>query len=229
MVAGTVVMLMVVQAGCKKNLHLPLAQKRQNGVNPAPGGRPWTDGLRTRSGPEGSSRSEFCSGHVFGLPPPEAAGLAFLRMTPSDDTPTPEDIPLPPIEEGGFFDAPLAPAPVAPPEPRKTAERSGPYRVLARKYRPQHFDDLIGQDATVRILRRAFQLGRVAHAFMLTGVRGVGKTTTARIIARALNCIGVDGQGGPTADLVVSVPIARRFSPIVTPTCWRWMPPRARA
>ena len=121
-------------------------------------------------------------------------------MTPSDDTSTPEEIPLPPIEEGGFFDAPSAPAPVAVPEPKKTAERSGPYRVLARKYRPQHFDDLIGQDATVRILRRAFQLGRVAHSFMLTGVRGVGKTTTARIIARALNCIGVDGQGGPTAD-----------------------------
>ncbi|WP_336944856.1 DNA polymerase III subunit gamma/tau [Asaia sp. HN010] len=121
-------------------------------------------------------------------------------MTPSDDTPTSEEIPLPPMEEGGFFDAPSAPAPAASPEPKKTAERSGPYRVLARKYRPQHFDDLIGQDATVRILRRAFQLGRVAHAFMLTGVRGVGKTTTARIIARALNCIGVDGQGGPTAD-----------------------------
>ncbi|NVN23333.1 DNA polymerase III subunit gamma/tau [Asaia siamensis] len=121
-------------------------------------------------------------------------------MTPSDDIPTPEEIPLPPMEEGGFFDAPPAPTPILTPEPQKPAERSGPYRVLARKYRPQHFDDLIGQDATVRILRRAFQLGRVAHAFMLTGVRGVGKTTTARIIARALNCIGVDGQGGPTAD-----------------------------
>nr|WP_253736139.1 DNA polymerase III subunit gamma/tau [Granulibacter bethesdensis] len=75
-----------------------------------------------------------------------------------------------------------------------------PYRVLARQYRPRHFDDLIGQDALVRTLRNAFALNRVAHAFMLTGVRGVGKTTTARIIARALNCTGVDGQGGPTAD-----------------------------
>jgi DNA polymerase-3 subunit gamma/tau len=74
------------------------------------------------------------------------------------------------------------------------------YRVLARKYRPATFDDLIGQDATVRILRNAFALNRVAHAFMLTGVRGVGKTTTARIIARALNCVGPDGTGGPTAD-----------------------------
>lgn len=74
------------------------------------------------------------------------------------------------------------------------------YRVLARKYRPTRFDDLIGQDAMIRVLRNAFALGRIAHAFMLTGVRGVGKTTTARIIARALNCIGPDGQGGPTAD-----------------------------
>jgi DNA polymerase-3 subunit gamma/tau len=74
------------------------------------------------------------------------------------------------------------------------------YRVLARKYRPTQFADLIGQEAMVRTLRNAFATGRVAHAFMLTGVRGVGKTTTARIIARALNCIGPDGRGGPTAD-----------------------------
>ena len=74
------------------------------------------------------------------------------------------------------------------------------YRVLARKYRPTTFDDLIGQETMVRILRNAFAIGRVAHAFMLTGVRGVGKTTTARIIARALNCVGPDGTGGPTAD-----------------------------
>jgi len=72
--------------------------------------------------------------------------------------------------------------------------------VLARKYRPAHFEDLIGQDAMVRTLRNAFATGRVAHAFMLTGVRGVGKTTTARIIARAFNCSGPDGTGGPTAD-----------------------------
>jgi DNA polymerase-3 subunit gamma/tau len=75
-----------------------------------------------------------------------------------------------------------------------------PYRVLARKYRPTNFGDLIGQEAMVRTLRNAFAVGRVAHAFMLTGVRGVGKTTTARIIARALNCTGADGQGGPTVD-----------------------------
>src|SRR5271163_5317306 len=72
------------------------------------------------------------------------------------------------------------------------------YRVLARKYRPSTFAELIGQEAMVRTLSNAFATGRVAHAFILTGVRGVGKTTTARIIARALNCIGPDGTGGPT-------------------------------
>ncbi|MGC2415000.1 MAG: DNA polymerase III subunit gamma/tau [Stellaceae bacterium] len=72
------------------------------------------------------------------------------------------------------------------------------YRVLARKYRPQTFAEVIGQEAMVRTLSNAIATGRIAHAFILTGVRGVGKTTTARIIARALNCIGPDGTGGPT-------------------------------
>lgn len=72
------------------------------------------------------------------------------------------------------------------------------YRVLARKYRPRHFDELIGQDALVRTLTNAIESGRIAHAFMLTGVRGVGKTTTARIIAKALNYTGPDGKAGPT-------------------------------
>lgn len=75
---------------------------------------------------------------------------------------------------------------------------SQPYRVLARKYRPQSFDELIGQDTLVRTLKNAIESGRIAHAFMLTGVRGVGKTTTARIIAKALNYTGPDGQAGPT-------------------------------
>ena len=73
-----------------------------------------------------------------------------------------------------------------------------PYRVLARKYRPRNFAELIGQEALVRTLGNAIATGRLAHAFILTGVRGVGKTTTARIIARALNCVGPDGSGGPT-------------------------------
>jgi DNA polymerase-3 subunit gamma/tau len=72
------------------------------------------------------------------------------------------------------------------------------YRVLARKYRPSTFAELIGQEAMVRTLTNAIATGRIAHAFILTGVRGVGKTTTARILARALNCIGPDGKGGPT-------------------------------
>jgi DNA polymerase-3 subunit gamma/tau len=70
---------------------------------------------------------------------------------------------------------------------------AGEYRVLARKYRPSDFTGLIGQEALVRTLKNAFATGRIAHAFMLTGVRGVGKTTTARIVARALNCVGPDG------------------------------------
>ena len=75
------------------------------------------------------------------------------------------------------------------------------YRVLARKYRPQRFDDLIGQDGMVRTLRNAFTSGRIPQAWMLTGVRGVGKTTTARILARGLNYLRADGSGGPTVDL----------------------------
>jgi DNA polymerase III subunit gamma/tau len=78
-------------------------------------------------------------------------------------------------------------------------EAGAAYRVLARKYRPRRFDELIGQEALVRTLTNAIATGRIAHAFILTGVRGVGKTTTARILARGLNCIGRDGTGGPTA------------------------------
>ena len=110
-----------------------------------------------------------------------------------------DKLPAPEPAGPGLFgdDAPAVAPPAAPLAPELAAPA---YRVLARKYRPTVFDDLIGQEAMVRTLRNAFALGRVAHAFMLTGVRGVGKTTTARIIARALNCIGPDGTGGPTAD-----------------------------
>ena len=75
------------------------------------------------------------------------------------------------------------------------------YRVLARKYRPSNFDDLIGQDAMVRTLSNAFETGRIAQGYMLTGVRGVGKTTTARILARGLNFEREDGSGAPTVNL----------------------------
>lgn len=79
-------------------------------------------------------------------------------------------------------------------------DSSQPYRVLARKYRPQNFAQLIGQDAMVQTLGNAIKRDRLAHAFLMTGVRGVGKTSTARLIAKALNCVGPDGQGGPTID-----------------------------
>ncbi len=78
------------------------------------------------------------------------------------------------------------------------ADDNQEYRVLARKYRPQNFDELVGQDALVTTLKNAIDSGRIAHAFMLTGIRGTGKTTTARIIAKALNYTGADGTAGPT-------------------------------
>lgn len=108
----------------------------------------------------------------------------------SDDTHA-----APPADEPGFagFD-PASPA-------ARASTSASPYRVLARKYRPAHFGDLIGQDAMVRTLTNAFAAGRIPQAWMLTGVRGVGKTTTARILARALNYQTPDGGGGPTTDL----------------------------
>ncbi len=74
------------------------------------------------------------------------------------------------------------------------------YQVLARKYRPETFADLVGQDAMVRTLKNAFEADRIAQAFVMTGIRGTGKTTTARIIAKGMNCVGTDGSGGPTTD-----------------------------
>jgi DNA polymerase-3 subunit gamma/tau len=105
-----------------------------------------------------------------------------------------------------FGDPVLAPAPApAPPKPVATPAApppapTTPYRVLARKYRPQTFSQLIGQEAMVQTLANAIRRERLAHAFLMTGVRGVGKTSTARLIAKALNCIGPDGQGGATID-----------------------------
>ncbi|MEP3227489.1 MAG: DNA polymerase III subunit gamma/tau [Parasphingorhabdus sp.] len=96
----------------------------------------------------------------------------------------------PDIFAAGGVEAPLGPAPAA----------AQPYRVLARKYRPSNFSELIGQDAMVQTLGNAIKRDRLAHAFLMTGVRGVGKTSTARLIAKALNCIGEDGQGSATID-----------------------------
>ncbi|MBX7456901.1 DNA polymerase III subunit gamma/tau [Qipengyuania sp. 1NDH17] len=124
---------------------------------------------------------------------PSAAELeAAGQNSMFGDAPEPEPAPAPapaPTEQT----AENAPAPAD--EPSDTAQ---PYRVLARKYRPQTFAELIGQDAMVRTLANAIARDRLAHAFLMTGVRGVGKTSTARLIAKALNCIGPDGEGGPT-------------------------------
>ena len=96
-----------------------------------------------------------------------------------------------------------------------------PYRVLARKYRPRTFDDLIGQDAMVRTLSNAFETGRIPQAWMLTGVRGVGKTTTARILARGLNYQlpgTARARAGRRSACRSSACIARRSSTAATST-----------
>ncbi len=114
-----------------------------------------------------------------------------------DDDAPPERDP----DTSDMFGAP-PPAAVAA-KPQGSVEADGKaYQVLARKYRPQTFEDLIGQEAMVRTLRNAFSTGRIAHAFMLTGVRGVGKTTTARLLARALNYESATVHE-PTLDLSV--------------------------
>ncbi len=120
---------------------------------------------------------------------------------PDSETETPSAAELEAAGQNSMFgnaaEEPLAapdPQPVAAPDPAQ------PYRVLARKYRPQTFSQLIGQEPMVQTLANAIRRDRLAHAFLMTGVRGVGKTSTARLIAKALNCIGPDGEGGPTID-----------------------------
>ncbi len=175
----------------------PLDNLREVGGGRAPC-LPW-------SGPEGSSRGEFRLGRCpasHSLPPVHAA----RPCRPGGWRPS---------HAGLFQDA----APEGAPEGYRMACRlyrtvpvclatrarwrrlhaAAAYRVLARKYRPPRSTTSSARKRWC-VLRNAFAIGRVAHAFMLTGVRGVGKTTTARIIARALNCVGPDGNGGPTAD-----------------------------
>ncbi len=117
-----------------------------------------------------------------------------------------EDVPERDPDTADIFGAPEpAPVPAAAPAPAPVAEpqdQGAAYTVLARKYRPRNFEDLIGQEAMVRTLTNAFASGRIAHAFMLTGVRGVGKTTTARLLARALN-FESDTVHQPSVDLSV--------------------------
>jgi DNA polymerase-3 subunit gamma/tau len=135
---------------------------------------------------------------MFGSEPPEdevqptAAELEEAGQSALFGAPEPKPAPTP-----------AAPPPVAPAEPpaaAPAAPAAQPYRVLARKYRPQTFAELIGQDPMVQTLANAIRRDRLAHAFLMTGVRGVGKTSTARLIAKALNCVGPDGNGGPTID-----------------------------
>lgn len=114
---------------------------------------------------------------------------------------TPSAAELEAAGQNSMFGGAEAPAPAAEtPAPAPTPDANQPYRVLARKYRPQTFSELIGQEPMVRTLGNAIERDRLAHAFLMTGVRGVGKTSTARLIAKALNCIGTDGTGGPTID-----------------------------
>jgi DNA polymerase-3 subunit gamma/tau len=139
------------------------------------------------------------SGDMFGGEPPEGeTGEA-----------KPSAAELEAAGQSALFGAPAEPPQAAISEPAPTPLQDNstpapaaaqPYRVLARKYRPQTFSELIGQEPMVRTLANAIERERLAHAFLMTGVRGVGKTSTARLIAKALNCIGPDGQGGPTID-----------------------------
>ena len=119
-------------------------------------------------------------------------------MTDADLTLDPE----PPEDERDPNTADIFPAAPAGAAPASDGASGDPYVVLARKYRPRTFEDLIGQEAMVRTLKNAFTAGRIAHAFMLTGVRGVGKTTTARLLARALNYES-DTVHQPSVDLTV--------------------------
>ncbi|RZK03291.1 MAG: DNA polymerase III subunit gamma/tau [Novosphingobium sp.] len=125
----------------------------------------------------------------------EAAGQSALFGEPAPPAAVPPE-PAPVLPVAVSAPPPPVSAPVAAP----SAPAAQPYRVLARKYRPQTFAQLIGQEPMVQTLANAIKRDRLAHAFLMTGVRGVGKTSTARLIAKALNCVGADGQGGPTID-----------------------------
>ncbi len=129
---------------------------------------------------------------------PSAAELEEAGQSALFGAPEPE--PSEPVEREPQAAAPNPPTITRDPSEAAAEVAAQPYRVLARKYRPQTFSELIGQDAMVQTLGNAIKRDRLAHAFLMTGVRGVGKTSTARLIAKALNCIGPDGQGGPTID-----------------------------
>ena len=141
-------------------------------------GPPWEDGEED-SAPTAAELEAAGQNSMFGDPAPEPPAPP-KQATPAPAAAEPKSAASDPVPAG---------------EPA-----AQPYRVLARKYRPQTFSELIGQEPMVRTLGNAIKRDRLAHAFLMTGVRGVGKTSTARLIAKALNCIGPDGQGGPTID-----------------------------
>ncbi|WP_340586465.1 DNA polymerase III subunit gamma/tau [Erythrobacter alti] len=154
---------------------------------------PWADDTQEAEAKPSAAELEAAGQNaLFGEPEPAISSQPTADNAPDVEppvaaTPAPEK---PAALEGGD----------AAPLPKPPAETAQPYRVLARKYRPQTFSQLIGQEPMVRTLGNAIERDRLAHAFLMTGVRGVGKTSTARLIAKALNCVGPDGQGGPTID-----------------------------
>ena len=166
----------------------------------------WTWHSPTWSDPDGSSHNEFAAGHPAPTFPPVSVEKTSTNvdehsneiMMPDSNNPdfAERDPDMPDDALGLGLDLPPVSKPAAP----SVSTGGVAYRVLARKYRPQTFAELIGQDAMVQTLGNAIKRDRLAHAFLMTGVRGVGKTSTARLIAKALNCIGKDGQGGPTID-----------------------------
>ena len=149
-------------------------------------GLPWETGAGDApddNAPSAAELEDAGQGSMFGAAEPEPVAPPATEVPPAKETPDVAlTVPSEPLVE------PTAPDPAQ------------PYRVLARKYRPQTFSELIGQEPMVRTLANAIARDRLAHAFLMTGVRGVGKTSTARLIAKALNCVGPDGKGGPTID-----------------------------
>ncbi|WP_334182784.1 DNA polymerase III subunit gamma/tau [Novosphingobium sp.] len=157
---------------------------------------PWDDKEEEEAAPSQAELEEAGQASMFGEPEPVAAPSAPAPQPEPEPAPEPKATPAP--RESAAVEAKAAAAPA--PSSASGNAPAQPYRVLARKYRPQTFAELIGQEAMVQTLANAIKRDRLAHAFLMTGVRGVGKTSTARLIAKALNCIGPDGQGGPTID-----------------------------
>ncbi|WP_454797391.1 DNA polymerase III subunit gamma/tau [Novosphingobium lindaniclasticum] len=162
---------------------------------------PWDDKEEEEAAPTKAQLEEAGQASMFGDSEPALPEPVAPEPVVAAEPVAPEPVAAEPV----VAEPAAAPTLEAKPTPAKAAPAAvgvpaQPYRVLARKYRPQTFAELIGQEAMVQTLANAIRRDRLAHAFLMTGVRGVGKTSTARLIAKALNCIGPDGQGGPTID-----------------------------